>query len=92
VADVTVIEERCITLLGLHASLAGITWRASAAGSQQWPPSSCPSPRRILGAELQRPHLHHRKGMAAFLIILSVGLNVACVVVTVFILSRRRWN
>jgi magnesium transporter len=31
------------------------------------------------------------KGWAAFLI-LGVGLNVACVVVTVSILSRRKWN
>jgi magnesium transporter len=31
------------------------------------------------------------KGWAAFLV-LSLGLNVACVLVTVFILSRRRWN
>ena len=31
------------------------------------------------------------KGWTAFLI-LGVGLNVACIVVTVFLLSRRRWN
>ena len=31
------------------------------------------------------------KGWPAFLI-LSVGLNVACIAVTVFMFGRRRWN
>jgi Mg2+ and Co2+ transporter CorA len=43
VADLTAIEERCITLLGLQASLAGNHLAVVTRRLARWPPSSCPS-------------------------------------------------
>ena len=43
------------------------------------------------GTELRRAHRQHRKGMAGVLV-LGVGLSVACVAVIVFMLSRRSWK
>jgi hypothetical protein len=78
-----------------------VTWTSAPPGSTSAPTAPArrgghhlPAhllPRRILGTKLNVLTGTIEKGWPAFLI-LSVGLNVACVVVTVFILSRRRWN
>jgi hypothetical protein len=52
------------------------------------PPTQCPG---VLGIRAYEEEGGSAGGWAAFLF-LSVALNVACVVVTVFILSRRGWN
>ena len=92
-ADLTAIEERCITLLGLHASLAGnhlasVSRRLAGVATIFLPLSFLASywgqNFNVLTGDLE-------PGWPAFLI-LGVGLNVTCVVVTVFILRRRRWN
>jgi len=44
VADLTAIEERCISLLGLHASIAGNHLAVVSRRLGRWPPSSCLSP------------------------------------------------
>jgi magnesium transporter len=93
VADLTAIEERCISLLGLHASLAGnhlavVSRRLAAVATIFLPISFLAG---FWGENFNVLTGDVEKGWAAFLI-LGVGLNVACVVVTVSILSRRRWN
>jgi len=93
VADLTAIEERCITLLGLHASLAGnhlavVSRRLATVATIFLPISFLAG---FWGENFSVLTGTIQKGWPAFLI-LSVGLNVACVVVTVFLLSRRRWN
>jgi magnesium transporter len=92
-ADLSAIEERCITLLGLHASLAGnhmavVSRRLAAVATIFLPIAFLAG---FWGENFNVLTGTIEKGWAAFLI-LSVGLNVACVLVTVFILSRRRWN
>jgi magnesium transporter len=93
VADLTAIEERCITLLGLHASLAGnhlasVSRRLAAVATIFLPISFLAG---FWGENFNVLTGQVEKGWPAFLI-LSVGLNVACIAVTVFLLSRRRWN
>jgi magnesium transporter len=93
VADLTGIEERCITLLGLQASLAGnhmasVSRRLAAVATIFLPISFLAG---FWGENFNVLTGTIEKGWAAFLV-LSLGLNVACVLVTIFILSRRRWN
>ena len=93
VADLTAIEERCISLLGLHASIAGnhlavVSRRLAAVATIFLPISFLAG---FWGENFNVLTGTVEKGWTAFLI-LGVGLNVACVVVTVFLLSRRRWN
>lgn len=93
VADLTAIEERCITLLGLHASLAGnhlavVSRRLAAVATIFLPISFFAG---FWGENFNVLTGTIEQGWPAFLI-LGVGLSVACVVVTVFTLSRRGWN
>jgi magnesium transporter len=93
VADLTAIEERCITLLGLHASLAGndpasVSRRLAVVATIFLSISFLA---RFWGENFNVLTGQVEKGWPAFLIP-SVGLNVACIAVTVLILSRRRWN
>ena len=92
VADFTAIEERCAALLGLHAALASkhvaVVSRRLAAVATIFLPISFLAGFfgqnfSVLIASIQ--------GWPAFLV-LGVGLSVACVAVTVFVLSRRGWN
>ena len=92
VADFTAIGERCAALLGLHAALvskhlAGVSRRLAAVATIFLPISFLAGffgqNFNVLVASIQ--------GWPAFLI-LSVGLSLASVIVTVFILTRRRWN
>jgi magnesium transporter len=93
VADLTAIEERCITLLGLQASLAGnhmaVVTRQLAAVATIFLPISFLA--GFWGENFNVLTGDVEKGWLAFLI-LGVGLSVACVVVTISILSRRRWT
>ena len=92
VADFTAIEDRCSGLLSLHAALASKTWRGepqAGDGGHYFPAHLLPC--RILGTELYVLTGRIEKGWPAFLV-LGVGLNVACVVVIVVMLSRRSWN
>jgi magnesium transporter len=93
VADLTAIEERCITLLGLQASLAGnhlavVSRRLAAVATIFLPISFLTG---FWGQNFSILTGTVEKGWVAFLT-LSVGLTVACVLVAVFILSRRRWT
>jgi magnesium transporter len=93
VTDLTAIEERCITLLSLQASLAGnhlavVSRRLAAVATIFLPISFLAG---FWGENFNVLTGDVEKGWAAFLI-LGVGLNVACVLVTVFILTRRRWT
>jgi magnesium transporter len=93
VADLTAIEDRCITLLGLQASLAGnhmavVTRRLAAVATIFLPISFLAG---FWGENFNVLTGTVEKGWAAFLI-LSLGVNVALVLVTIFILSRRRWT
>jgi magnesium transporter len=93
VADLTAIEERCITLLSLQASLAGnhmavVSRRLAAVATIFLPISFLAG---FWGENFNVLTGTVEKGVAAFWI-LSVGLSLACVLVTVFLLSRRRWN
>ena len=93
VADLTAIEERCITLLGLQASLSGnhlavVSRRLAAVAAIFLPISFLAG---FWGENFNVLTGTIEKGWAAFLI-LSVGLTVACILITTFILSRRRWT
>jgi magnesium transporter len=93
VLNLAAIEERCISLLGLHASLAGnhlavVSRRLAAVATIFLPISFLAG---FWGENFNVLTGTIEKGWAAFLI-LGVGLNLACVVVTVSILSLRRWN
>lgn len=93
VADLTAIEERCITLLGLQASLAGnhlavVSRRLAAVATIFLPISFLTG---FWGENFNVLTGTVEQGWAAFLI-LSVGLTVTCILVTIFFLSRRRWT
>jgi len=93
VADLTAIEERCITLLGLQASLAGnhlavVSRRLATVATIFLPISFLTG---FWGENFNVLTGTIEKGWTAFLI-LSVGLTVTCILVTIFILSRRRWT
>jgi len=93
VADLTAIEERCITLLGLQASLSGnhlavVSRRLAAVATIFLPISFLAG---FFGENFNVLTGTAEKGTAAFWI-LSIGLTMACILVTTFILRRRRWT
>ena len=93
VASLTAIEERCIALLALHASLASkhlavIGRRLAAVATIFLPISFLVG---FFGQNFSVLTGSIEKGWPAFLI-LGVGLSAACVGVTVFMLSRRGWS
>jgi magnesium transporter len=93
VADLTAIEERCNTLLGLHAALASkhvavVSRRLAAVATIFLPISFLVG---FWGQNFDVLTGDIEKGWPAFLV-LGVGLSAACVAVTVFVLSRRGWN
>jgi magnesium transporter len=93
VASLTVIEERCVALLALHASLASkhlatVSRRLAAVATIFLPISFLAG---FWGQNFNVLTGSIEKGWPAFLL-LGVGLSAACTGVTVFILTRRRWN
>jgi len=93
VADLTAIEERCITLLSLQASLSGnhlavVSRRLATVATIFLPISFLAG---FWGENFNVLTGTIEKGWPAFLI-LSVGLTLACILVTTFILSRRGWT
>jgi magnesium transporter len=93
VADFTAIEERCIALLGLHAALASkhvasVSRRLAAVATIFLPISFLAG---FWGQNFNVLTGRIEQGWPTFLV-LGVGLNVACVVVIVVMLSRRSWN
>jgi magnesium transporter len=93
VADLTAIEERCSGLLTLHASLASkhlavVSRRLAAVATIFLPISFLAG---FWGQNFNVLTGSIEKGWPAFLV-LGVGLSLACVVVTLFVLSRRQWN
>ena len=93
VADFAALEERCAALLGLHAALASkhvasVSRRLAAVATIFLPISFLAG---FWGQNFDVLTGSIEKGWSAFLV-LGVGLSVACVAVTVYILSRRRWN
>jgi magnesium transporter len=93
VADFTTIEERCVALLGLHAALASkhvasVSRRLAAVATIFLPISFLAG---FWGQNFNVLTGRIEPGWPAFLV-LGVGLNVACVVVIVVMLSRRSWN
>jgi magnesium transporter len=92
VADFTAIEERCVALLGLHAALASkhvavVSRRLAAVATIFLPISFLAG---FFGQNFSAL-VRSIEGWPAFLA-LGVGLSVACVAVTVFVLNRRGWN
>jgi magnesium transporter len=93
VASLTVIEERRVALLALHASLASkhlatVSRRLAAVATIFLPISFLAG---FFGQNFNVLTGSIEKGWPAFLL-LGVGLSAACTGVTVFILTRRRWN
>jgi len=93
VANLTTIEERCVALLALHASLASkhlatVSRRLAAVATIFLPISFLAG---FWGQNFNVLTSNIEKGWPAFLI-LGVGLSAACTGVTVFVLSRRGWN
>jgi magnesium transporter len=93
VTGLTAIEERCIALLALHASLsskhlAAVSRRLAAVATIFLPISFLAG---FWGQNFNVLTGNIEKGWPAFLI-LGVGLSAACAGVTVLILGRRNWN
>jgi magnesium transporter len=93
VTDFTAIEERCGALLVLHASLASkhlavVSRRLAAVATIFLPISFLAG---FWGQNFDVLTGSIEKGWPAFLV-LGVGLSVACVAATVFMLRRRKWN
>jgi magnesium transporter len=93
VAGFTAIEERCVALLALHASLASkhlatVSRRLAAVATIFLPISFLAG---FFGQNFSVLTGSIEKGWPAFLI-LGVGLCVACAAGTVLVLSRRGWN
>ena len=93
VADFTAVEERCAALLVLHASLASkhlavVSRRLADVATIFLPISFLAG---FWGQNFDVLTGSIEKGWPAFLV-LGVGLSVACVVVIVFMLSRRSWK
>jgi magnesium transporter len=93
VADFTAIEERCIALLGLHAALASkhvasVSRRLAAVATIFLPISFLAG---FSGQNFNVLTGRIEQGWPTFLV-LGMGLNVACVLVIVVMLSRRSWN
>jgi magnesium transporter len=93
VADFTAIEERCAALLVLHASLASkhlavVSRRLADVATIFLPISFLAG---FWGQNFDVLTGSIEKGWPAFLV-LGAGLSVACIVVIVFMLSRRGWK
>jgi magnesium transporter len=93
VADFTAIEERCAAMLGLHAALvskhlASVSRRLAAVATIFLPISFLAG---FWGMNFSVLTGRIEPGWPAFLV-LGVGLSAACAAVTVFVLTRRRWN
>ena len=93
VAGLAAIEERCVALLALHASLASkhlavVSRRLAAVATIVLPISFLAG---FWGQNFNILTGSVEKGWPAFLVF-GVGLSVACAGVTVFMLSRRKWN
>ena len=93
VTRLAAIEERCVALLALHASLSSkhlavVSRRLAAVATIFLPISFLAG---FWGQNFNVLTGNIEKGWPAFLI-LGVGLSAACAGVTVFILSRRNWN
>jgi magnesium transporter len=93
VADFTAIQGRCIAMLGLHAALASkhtavVSRRLAAVATIFLPISFLAG---FWGQNFNVLTGRIEPGWPAFLV-LGVGLNVACVVAIVVMLSRRGWN
>ena len=93
VAGLTALEERCIALLALHASLASkhlavVSRRLAAVATIFLPISFLAG---FWGQNFNVLTGTIEKGWPAFLL-LGVGLSAACAGVTVLVLSRRSWN
>jgi len=93
VAGLASIEERCVALLALHASLSSkhlavVSRRLAAVATIFLPISFLAG---FFGQNFSVLTGSIEQGWPAFLI-LGVGLSVSCVAVTVFGLSRRGWN
>lgn len=93
VAGLTAIEERCFALLALHSSLASkhlavVSRRLAAVATIFLPISFLAG---FWGENFNVLTGSIEKGWPSFLV-LGVGLSAACAGVTVFVLSRRRWN
>ena len=91
--DTLLAKERCIALLALHASLASkhlavVSCRLAAVATIFLPISLLAG---FWGQNFNVLSGSIEKGWPAFLV-LGVGLSAACAGVTVFTLSRRRWN
>jgi magnesium transporter len=93
VAELASIEQRCIALLALHASLASkhlavVSRRLAAVATIFLPISFLAG---FWGQNFNVLTGSLEKGWPSFLV-LGVGLSAACVGVTVVMLSRRNWN
>jgi len=93
VADFTAIQERCAALLVLHSSLASkhlavVSRRLADVATIFLPISFLAG---FWGQNFDVLTGNIEKGWPAFLVF-GVGLSVACVLVIVFILSRRTWK
>jgi magnesium transporter len=93
VTDFTAIEERCSALLGLHSALvskhlAAVSRRLAAVATIFLPISFLAG---FWGQNFNVLTGSIEPGWPAFLV-LGLGLSLACVAVTVFILRRRNWN
>jgi magnesium transporter len=93
VASLTAIEERCVALLALHASLASkhlavVSRRLAAVATIFLPISFLVG---FWGQNFSVLTGNIERGWPAFLA-LGVGLSAACAALTVVILSRRGWN
>jgi magnesium transporter len=93
VAGLSAIEERCIALLALHASLASkhlavVSRRLAAIATIFLPISFLAG---FWGQNFNALTGSIEKGWPAFLL-LGVGVTAACAGVTIFMLRRRKWN
>jgi magnesium transporter len=93
VADLTAIEDRCTGLLGLHASLvskhlAVVSRRLAAVATIFLPISFLAG---FWGQNFGVLTGSIERGWPAFLVF-GVGLSAACVISTVVLLRRRKWN
>ena len=93
VASLSAIEERCIALLALHASLASkhlavVSRRLATVATIFLPISFLAG---FWGQNFSALTGSIEKGWPAFLL-LGVGVTAACAGVTIFMLSRRKWN
>jgi len=93
VAEFSAVEERCITLLSLHASLSGnhlavVSRRLAAVATTFLPISFLAG---FWGQNFNVLTGSVEQGWTAFWI-LGVGLSVVSILVTTFIVTRRKWT